>query len=148
MVTSFEEFNGTLAQYIATVEREVLWHTVVKTQFNYSAAARALGLTYRAMRYKTESLGIKTWTGAGNPPRAVSRSRALGPHWPKLRMDALRQYGNRCQCCGAGPEQSVLHVDHVKPRHLYPHLEFDLDNLQVLCAPCHQSKGNNETDWR
>jgi len=43
----------------------------------------------------------------------------------------------------------VLRVDHIKPRAKYPDLAGDIDNLQILCARCHQSKGaNDETDWR
>lgn len=70
--------------------------------------------------------------------------------WRQLRMQALRKYGARCQCCGASPQTgAVMNVDHIKPRKLFPHLALDLDNLQVLCHECNHGKGNwDQTDWR
>jgi 5-methylcytosine-specific restriction endonuclease McrA len=70
--------------------------------------------------------------------------------WRKVRMQALRKYGARCQCCGASPaDGAVMNVDHIKPRKLFPHLALDLDNLQILCHECNHGKGNwDQTDWR
>lgn len=70
--------------------------------------------------------------------------------WRKVRMEALKKYGARCQCCGATPAHgAVMNVDHIKPRKLYPHLALDLNNLQVLCHDCNHGKGNwDMTDWR
>lgn len=70
--------------------------------------------------------------------------------WRKVRMEALKKYGPVCQCCGASPATgAVMNVDHIKPRKLFPELALDLDNLQILCAPCNHGKGNwDDTDWR
>lgn len=70
--------------------------------------------------------------------------------WRRVRMEALKKYGARCQCCVATPADGiVLNVDHIKPRRLYPSLALDINNLQVLCAPCNHGKGNwDMTDWR
>lgn len=70
--------------------------------------------------------------------------------WRKLRYRVVRQYGARCMCCGATRESGgVIHVDHIKPRRLYPELALDLENLQILCGDCNAGKGNwDETDWR
>jgi len=70
--------------------------------------------------------------------------------WRKLRMQALKMHGARCQCCGASPSTgAVMNVDHVKPRKLFPHLALVLENLQVLCHDCNHGKGNwDQTDWR
>jgi 5-methylcytosine-specific restriction endonuclease McrA len=70
--------------------------------------------------------------------------------WRRLRMQAIKQYGNKCQCCGATPATgAVINVDHIKPRRHYPDLALDLNNLQVLCHECNHGKGNwDETDWR
>jgi 5-methylcytosine-specific restriction endonuclease McrA len=70
--------------------------------------------------------------------------------WRKTRMVALKKYGARCQCCGATPATgAVIHVDHIKPRKLFPSLALDVDNLQVLCHECNHGKGNwDQTDWR
>lgn len=67
--------------------------------------------------------------------------------WAELRYKTLVKYGKVCQCCGA--DKVVLHVDHIKPRSKYPHLELDIDNLQVLCETCNVGKSNKDvTDWR
>lgn len=70
--------------------------------------------------------------------------------WIDLRYKTLRRYGPVCQCCGAKRESGAqIHVDHIKPRSLYPELELNLDNLQVLCRECNLGKSNtDETDWR
>lgn len=70
--------------------------------------------------------------------------------WRRLRMEAIKKYGARCQCCGASPETgATMNVDHIKPRRLFPALALDLDNLQVLCHECNHGKGNwDMTDWR
>lgn len=70
--------------------------------------------------------------------------------WRRVRMEALKKHGAVCQCCGASRKTgAVVHVDHIKPRKLYPHLALDINNLQVLCHECNHGKGNwDMTDWR
>jgi 5-methylcytosine-specific restriction endonuclease McrA len=70
--------------------------------------------------------------------------------WRRVRMQAIKKYGSRCQCCGATPaDGAVMNVDHIKPRRLFPQLALDIDNLQILCNPCNHGKGNwDMTDWR
>lgn len=70
--------------------------------------------------------------------------------WRKLRMQVIKKYGARCQCCGASPATgAVINVDHIKPRKLFPKLALSLENLQVLCHECNHGKGNwDQTDWR
>lgn len=70
--------------------------------------------------------------------------------WLALRYEALKRSGRTCAVCGMGKEDGVkLHVDHIKPRSLYPQLELSLENLQVLCEGCNLGKGNrDEIDWR
>ena len=70
--------------------------------------------------------------------------------WRKLRMEALKLHGARCQCCGASPRDGVvIHVDHIKPRRKFPELALELSNLQILCEVCNHGKGNwDATDWR
>jgi len=70
--------------------------------------------------------------------------------WRSLRMEVLTMYGARCQCCGATPVDGVrIHVDHIKPRRLFPALALERSNLQVLCEVCNHGKGNwDQTDWR
>lgn len=70
--------------------------------------------------------------------------------WRRVRMEALKLHGARCQCCGATPKDGItIHVDHIKPRRLFPALALDVKNLQVLCEVCNHGKGNwDQTDWR
>ena len=70
--------------------------------------------------------------------------------WRELRYKALKQCGAACQCCGRPRGNGVvLHVDHIKPRSKFPHLELLLENLQVLCEDCNLGKSNKDsTDWR
>lgn len=70
--------------------------------------------------------------------------------WKALRMMALKKYSPVCQCCGASTKTgAVMHVDHIKPRKIFPQLALDVENLQVLCGDCNAGKGNwDMTDWR
>ena len=70
--------------------------------------------------------------------------------WRKLRYKVLSKFGGRCLCCGASAKDGkVMHVDHIKPRSLYPRLALEEDNLQVLCEDCNIIKGNrDQIDWR
>jgi 5-methylcytosine-specific restriction endonuclease McrA len=70
--------------------------------------------------------------------------------WRELRYRALATYGNKCQCCGAGPEDGAkIHVDHIKPRSTHRHLQLEFSNLQILCDSCNIGKSNlDSTDWR
>jgi two-component system response regulator PilR (NtrC family) len=47
-----------LQEYLDRVEREVILDALEKTRFNRTAAARLLGITFRALRYRMERLGI------------------------------------------------------------------------------------------
>lgn len=70
--------------------------------------------------------------------------------WRRLRYQAFSEYGNKCCVCGRGPNDGmVMHVDHIKPRSLYPHLALTLSNLQIMCNECNVSKSNkDEVKWR
>lgn len=70
--------------------------------------------------------------------------------WFAIRYEALKINGAACQCCGRSRKHGIiLHVDHIKPRANYPHLELELSNLQVLCNECNLGKSNvDATDWR
>lgn len=71
--------------------------------------------------------------------------------WRKLRMIVLTKRGARCECCGKSPKDgvTVINIDHIKPRKLFPELALEETNLQVLCHECNHGKGNwDQTDWR
>ena len=48
-----------LQDYLDRVERHAINEALEKTRFNRTAAAKLLGITFRAMRYRMERLGIK-----------------------------------------------------------------------------------------
>ena len=63
--------------------------------------------------------------------------------WRKVRMEALKEYGAKCQCCGTTPAHgAIMNVDHIKPRKLFPSFALDINNLQILCHDCNHGKGN------
>jgi two-component system response regulator PilR (NtrC family) len=47
-----------LPDYLDRVEREAILEALGKTRFNRTAAARLLGITFRALRYRMARLGI------------------------------------------------------------------------------------------
>ncbi len=72
------------------------------------------------------------------------------PEWKELRYRVLRKYGFACQACGQkGTPTRPVHVDHVKPKAIYPELALTPENLQVLCADCNLGKSAHfEDDFR
>ena len=66
--------------------------------------------------------------------------------WLSLRFSVLMKYGEVCMKCGSTHH---IAVDHIKPRSLYPLLELEFNNMQVLCRSCNSSKSNREiVDYR
>ncbi len=63
-----------------------------------------------------------------------------GPDWEKIRHNALRRDGNRCQVCGTTLFGESLHVHHIKPFRSFNSQETanQLQNLISLCPACHQ----------
>lgn len=76
--------------------------------------------------------------------------------WRTLRMEVLKEYGARCECCGSTPRHTDTNgdpvkicVDHIKPISRHWNLRLDKSNLQVLCDECNQGKGAwDQSDWR
>ncbi len=100
-----------------------------------------------------DEYGNPPWEGEPNfppasPPRSVNFYES--DLWRKARYQALKLHGGCCQCCGARASPGKpLHVDHIKPRSRFRHLELEVANLQVLCADCNLGKGAwDKTDWR
>jgi two-component system response regulator PilR (NtrC family) len=48
-----------LDDYLARIERAAIEEALEKTSQNKTAAAKLLGITFRALRYKLEKLGIE-----------------------------------------------------------------------------------------
>lgn len=51
------------------------------------------------------------------------------PHWGAVRNAHLKKQPT-CQLCGA---KTLLNVHHVRPFHLFPHLELEPTNFITLC---------------
>jgi len=69
--------------------------------------------------------------------------------WRRLRYTVLKKYERTCLCCGRKAPDVPIHVDHIKPRSIYPELELDPDNLQLLCEDCNLGKSNTDCiDYR
>jgi len=48
-----------LDTYIDTIEKVVLIKALEQTRYNKTAAARQLGITFRALRYRLKKLGLE-----------------------------------------------------------------------------------------
>ena len=72
------------------------------------------------------------------------------PEYRKLRLKVFLRDGEVCGKCKAIPAHGKsLTIDHIKPVSKYPELAMDIDNLQVLCWECNQSKSNkHNTSYR
>lgn len=109
----------------------------------------------RALRKQIDRLEKRILEIQSKKPISIHKvSKGWEPHpfyssdsWLDLRYRALKTQGRKCIFCGSldGP----FHVDHIKPRSKYPHLELIESNLQILCKSCNLGKGNkDEIDWR
>ena len=49
-----------LEEYLVGIERELIMQALETTRWNRTAAARALGISFRALRYRLEKLGLDT----------------------------------------------------------------------------------------
>lgn len=110
-------------------------------------------------RKRSHEARVKAYQALINPSkkkRASAHKKKDGFYssweWKKVRYEALRIHGHRCQCCGWRPgdtEHGYLVVDHIKPRSKYPELELVISNTQVLCNDCNMGKSNIfEDDFR
>jgi hypothetical protein len=140
-------------------------HLGVKRQNSvlFPAIAKALGrmwvkgkhVGYQMVEDYARREGL-TLTSAPKAPTvklhpAATDAFLLSFEWRRLRMVVIKKRGAKCECCGATPADgtTVINVDHVKPRRLFPELALDESNLQVLCNACNHGKGNwDQTDWR
>lgn len=77
-----------------------------------------------------------------------------GGSWNSIKTMVRVRDNDVCQCegtcawhlgekCGFS-ESYIMHVDHIKPKRLYPELKLDMSNLLTVCPNCHQFKTNFE----
>jgi hypothetical protein len=129
---------------------------------------KAFGLTAR------QAVEAGRWSGPHKPTRqerreirAKERARRKPPRvkpekaipaaeffssdrWLALRYHVFKRDGAKCRLCNATRQDGVrLHVDHIKPRSRFPEMQWDPNNLQVLCEHCNKGKLDTDfTDWR
>lgn len=133
------------------------WPTLVGIHRNDAREiARGYWLEYcKATHVHLPALSLENFRGkeSGQVRRPWEMRRPKGnpdfyttKRWLALRYDALKRSDGRCELCGSSDS---LHVDHIKPRSLFPELAYEPTNLQVLCRDCNFGKGNRDsTDWR
>jgi 5-methylcytosine-specific restriction endonuclease McrA len=71
----------------------------------------------------------------------------------EIYAEVIAASGYRCAACGRQfserRRKPLLHVDHIRPRKLYPQLLYVRSNLQVLCRPCNSHKSAYDgDDWK
>lgn len=116
-------YMGSLATLIYLVLFVILPHS----------QAESLEITEHLHKVRDEDIDSVTYGNTGN--------------WRYLRKKIFEIQGNRCLCCGVIQEK--MHIDHIRPKSLYPHLEYKIDNLQVLCPDCNRAKSyKDQTDYR
>ena len=118
-----------------------------------SLIARRLGLLCKGPKQGHAKAAIVEWhkmalTGSKDVQVEVENFYSTQA-WRAARFNALRASNGQCQLCGARAGRFPLHVDHIKPRSLFPARALDPENLQVLCRDCNLGKSNKDaTDWR
>jgi RNA-directed DNA polymerase len=62
--------------------------------------------------------------------------------WADLREEVLLSKSTTCAICGTGLHPSEAEIDHILPRAQFkdPQEADRMDNLQILCTPCHRAK--------
>ena len=51
--------GGGLGDHLEDIEREAIVRALEQTRYNKTAAAKALGMSFRALRYRIKKLGIE-----------------------------------------------------------------------------------------
>lgn len=63
--------------------------------------------------------------------------------WKNFRFRCFKELERKCVICGSNEK---LHLDHIKPRSIYPELAFEKKNMQILCEQCNLGKGATTFD--
>jgi len=131
-------------------EPEVKHGQVKIIKFNSDSKAKENLINYD--KKKLKSVKIKSLSKKEKRKKKIKPSKSFykSRGWLELRYRVLRVYRAKCMCCGRTPQEHniVVHVDHIKPRSKFQHLELNFDNMQILCADCNLGKSNiDNTDW-
>lgn len=149
-ITEINTFNKSSARY-NRVECKDCFRKVRDDRMKAQWAARKAAVKAPEAAIKPAPSKAKT------PPTAAVKDEFYKSwEWRRVRMEALKEHGRACQCCGATPGMKDatgnpvrLCVDHIKPLSKFWHLRLDRSNLQILCDECNMGKGNwDQTDFR
>ena len=59
------------------------------------------------------------------------------PRWQIKRSQTINYYGNKCEYCGSTEN---IHVHHRKYISGLEPWDYDIEDLQLLCADCHEQE--------
>ncbi len=128
----------------------------VKNQLNAwqektaTGISRFMSLSRKSMKYGSERLTPESivaelqndYVNRVQVSKFSSKEFYKSREWKELRI-AVLSVCDKCMLCGASKESgAVLHVDHIKPRSLWPELSLSIENMQILCGPCNMAKSN------
>lgn len=65
------------------------------------------------------------------------------PRWRRLRKQFLNKHPLCIYCNGVVKTAEI--VDHLRPRRLYPELEWEEKNFSPVCSECHRKKSGKES---
>jgi 5-methylcytosine-specific restriction protein A len=94
----------------------------------------------RVPSYRTPSAGPPARAYEQRPSRQEDKNFYSSTPWLRVRRSKLLMNPLCVECEGNGLVVAAKHVHHVIDRKQRPDLALDLENLQSLCAPCHNAK--------
>src|SRR4029077_15970494 len=74
------------------------------------------------------------------PRRATTKQRGYDADWKRLRADHLKREPLCRPCLATHMRPPGAVVDHIKDIATHPRLRLVDENLQSMCAPCHNRK--------
>lgn len=87
----------------------------------------------RSTKEKIRKNLTRKFSNPENHPRWSGGKSRWNSRQAKIRDDYT------CQICGLR-DPEIMEVDHIKPRSIFPELDFVMENLMTLCPNCHRRK--------
>ncbi len=154
IVDNKNKLNNKQLRILRILHKKLIWKETILGKNISEAIYNKLKFYKAGANRERKKLKIAETNPSYNPSKSNDYYNSVeflqSYEWRRLRMEVIKKYGARCQCCGATPNDGItINVDHIKSRRLHPELALDINNLQVLCNPCNHGKGfKDETDWR
>lgn len=148
MSTSFSAHNNKKPYYKKRADESILTYCkrVLKSMIEMYPYARKHGIRYyfdtdfrRKLSYKRQQL-------ARSRQHTVRRKRAgsfnKSAVKAKIKTSLIDRDGLVCNFCREGFVREHLTIDHIMP--LFMGGKSNIENLQLLCEPCHVEKSRND----